>query len=58
VVPEELEEEMRKQFGGAEDTDVSVQLINKTNETYSPPKSAAPKFNFADSKGFSLSGYA
>eukprot|EP00823_Brevimastigomonas_motovehiculus_P007985 TRINITY_DN715_c0_g1_i1.p1 TRINITY_DN715_c0_g1~~TRINITY_DN715_c0_g1_i1.p1 ORF type:complete len:275 (-),score=75.37 TRINITY_DN715_c0_g1_i1:135-929(-) len=54
VVPEELEEEMRKQFGGTEDVDVSIQLVNKTNENYAAPKAEQPKFDFSQSKGNSL----
>eukprot|EP01006_Ploeotia_vitrea_P009692 TRINITY_DN23844_c0_g1_i1.p1 TRINITY_DN23844_c0_g1~~TRINITY_DN23844_c0_g1_i1.p1 ORF type:complete len:258 (-),score=153.43 TRINITY_DN23844_c0_g1_i1:609-1382(-) len=51
-VPRELEKEVKKQFGNTVSS-VGVQLVDKSKETYVPPK---PKFSFANSKGQSLGG--
>ena len=53
-VPAELEEICRREWGTQADT-VSVNLVDKHTETYTPPK---PKFSFADSKGQQLSSAA
>ena len=50
-VPDELEAICRKEWGNP--ADVSVSLVDKTSETYTPPK---PKFDFAKSQGQSLGG--
>ena len=50
-VPAEMEEICRREWGRDADT-VSVNLVDKHTETYTPPK---PKFSFADSKGQQLS---
>jgi len=49
-VPDELNALCSKEWPGA--NDVAVSLVNKTTETYVPPK---PKFSFASSQGQSLS---
>ena len=50
-VPAELEEICRREWGRDADT-VSVNLVDKHTETYTPPKA---KFSFAESKGQQLS---
>ena len=50
-VPAELEDICRREWGREADT-VSVNLVDKHTDTYTPPK---PKFSFADSKGQQLS---
>lgn len=49
-VPQELEEECRRKFSGNV-RQVGVSLVNKTHETFVPPK---PKFDFAKSQGTAL----
>lgn len=49
-VPDELEAMCRSEWGPAADA-VRVNLVDKSNEAYQPPK---PKFNFATSKGQQL----
>jgi len=51
VVPRELEPEVHKNFANARE--VGVSLIDKTSETFVPPK---PKFDFSKSQGMSLGG--
>jgi len=53
-VPAELEPEVRREWGPAADT-VRINLVDKTRETYVPPK---PKFDFSTSVGQSLGGAA
>lgn len=50
-MPDELEAICRKEWGNPEN--VSVSLVDKTSETYTPPK---PKFDFAKSQGQALGG--
>lgn len=51
-VPDELDEICRKEWG-PNVADVGIQLIDKSAETFTPPK---PKFDFAKSQGQSLGG--
>lgn len=51
-VPEELEPICLKEWGARAET-VSVNLVDRSTETFTPPK---PKFDFATSKGQSLGG--
>jgi len=52
-VPEELEEICRKEWNLSASGEVSVNLVDKSGETYVPPKKA---FDFASSQGQSLGG--
>lgn len=52
-VPDELEEICRKEWGNPEN--VSVNLVDKSSETYTPPKA---KFDFSKSQGQSLGSSA
>ena len=51
-VPPELEAVCRKEWGDQPDAEVRVNLIDKSSQTFAPPK---PKFSFAESKGQQLS---
>eukprot|EP00808_Paulinella_micropora_P028886 g31486.t1 len=50
-VPAELEQEARREWGDIDQ--VRVQLVDKSKETYTPPK---PAFSFNDSQGQTLGG--
>jgi len=54
VVPNELEDEVKKEFGDVET--IGVQLVDKSNEVYKPDadKKDKPKYEFDKSKGNSL----